>query len=444
MSLQETLSDPRALAESIATRHGEPDRSLHARARALQEYVDSVQPDRVHHLWRYSDPARFTPGEQALDAAAREFGVQGELPAALQERLKRGEIAGLAFASGAGRARVELSSELSASGVRILDLHEALTRFPSVIEGHFARLVGSDVDASGLGKLEALNFGLWSAGTVIYVPRNVQIDKPIHVWLTAPRPARETYLATRLLVVVDEGAAVTIVDESEGGSSQLKLSSVVEIFAGQASRVRYVSVQRLDRGTSYHVTQRAGVARDADLLTAIASLGSGVTKADFGSHLRGPGSRVELFGFLFGEDRQHFDHHTVHAHESGKSYSNLDFKVVLKDRARSAYTGLIRIEPGCPDSEAYQENRNLLLNEGARAESIPELEILTDEVKCTHGATVGTLDAQHVFYLMSRGIDRAEAIRLIVGGFIEPTLSRLDSDLRERLRAHVEDRVRGL
>ncbi|HZN59563.1 MAG TPA: SufD family Fe-S cluster assembly protein, partial [Planctomycetota bacterium] len=149
-------------------------------------------------------------------------------------------------------------------------------------------------------------------------------------------------------------------------------------------------------------------------------------------------------GFLLGEGKQHFDHHTVHDHRAGKTRSNLDFKVVLKDRSRSAYTGLIRIEPGCPDSEAYQENRNLLLNDGARAESIPELEILTDEVKCTHGATMGTLDAQHLFYLMSRGIDRAEAIRLIVGGFIEPTLSRLDEDLSARLRRHVEESVKDL
>ena len=189
--------------------------------------------------------------------------------------------------------------------------------------------------------------------------------------------------------------------------------------------------------------ERAEVGRDATLLTAITSLGSAVTKSDFGSLLAGPGATVELWGFLFGEGRQHFDHHTLHDHRAGHTYSNLDFKVVLRDRARSAYTGLIRIEPDAPESEAYQENRNLLLNDGARAESIPELEILTDAVKCTHGATVGTLDPLHLFYLMCRGLPRPEAVRLIVGGFIEPTLSRLPEDLSRRLRGHVEERIQS-
>jgi Fe-S cluster assembly protein SufD len=128
----------------------------------------------------------------------------------------------------------------------------------------------------------------------------------------------------------------------------------------------------------------------------------------------------------------------VHHHQAPHTRSNLDFKVVLTGRARSAYTGLIRIASDAPSSEAYQENRNLLLTEGTKADSIPELEILTDEVMCTHGATVGSLDPDHLFYLASRGIPRREAARMIVGGFFEPTLKRLPEDLRERIQAHVE------
>ncbi len=415
MMATNTLTNPRTLADAVARRHGEPASAAEIRRRALEAYLDSPAPDRVLHLWRYTDPALFLPSSAALESTP--------LPVSHE---------------------VEISSELRSLGVQVLDLHEAFTKAPDLISAHLAKLVGGSVSSQGIGKLEALNLGLWSAGRLIHVPRNVRLTKPIHVGLKAPTVETETHLNTRLLVIVEEGAEATVVDECEGGSDKLKLNSVVEVFAGQASRVSYISVQRLHRGVVYHASERASVARDAHLLTAIASLGGGVTKSDFGSHLRGPGSYVELFGFLFAEGRQHFDHHTVHSHESGRTYSNLDFKVVLKDRSRSAYTGLIRIEPGCPDSEAYQENRNLLLNDGAKAESIPELEILTDEVKCTHGATMGTLDDQHVFYLMSRGIDRAEAIRLIVGGFIEPTLSRLDPDLRERLRQHVEDRVKDL
>lgn len=414
-----SLLDPRSLAEMLVRRHGAPFHSIELRRQALEAYLESPPPDRVQHLWRYTDPALLTPSDVALENAARGVGE-------------------------AVRARIEIADEAKAQGVRVLDLHEAAVSAPELLALHLGKLVGGTVTPHGIGKFEALNLGLWSIGTLIHVPRRVQVARPIHVSLTVPQSTTEAFLATRLLVILEEGAEATIVDECDGGNEFTRLNAAVEIFVGQAANAKYVSVQRLNKGAAYHATERASVARDAQSLTAIASLGGGVTKSNFGSHLRGPGAHVELFGFLFGEQKQHFDHHTVHSHESGKTYSNLDFKVVLKGRSRSAYTGLIRIEPGCPDSEAYQENRNLLLNDGARAESIPELEILTDEVKCTHGATVGTLDAQHIFYLMSRGIDRAEAIRLIVGGFIEPTLSRLDGDLSQRLREQVEERVRDL
>ncbi|MBI4603053.1 MAG: Fe-S cluster assembly protein SufD [Planctomycetes bacterium] len=406
------LADPRAAVQAIARRSSEPAWSLEVRERALQAYLDSSLPDRVQHLWRYTDPAPFAPADLSPPSAAAENqGTAGERE----------------------------------PGVRVLGLAEALRSEPDLVRAHLGKLVGDHASSEGSGKFEALNLAAWTAGTLVHVARNVRVEKPIHLLQAFPRPqAPEAFLATRILLVVEEGAEVTLIDECEGGGPGLKLSSAVEVFAAGAARVRYVAVQRLDKSVVYHVAQRANVARDAHLLTAIASLGGGVTKSDFGSYLTGPGSNVELVGFLFGEGRQHFDHHTLHDHRAGKSWSNLDFRVVLKDRSRSTYTGLIRIEPGCPDSEAYQENRNLLLNEGTRAESIPELEILTDEVKCTHGATMGTLDAQHLFYLMSRGIDRAEAVRLIVSGFVEPTLARLDPDLRERLRAHVEERVRGL
>ncbi len=439
---QATLNNPHVLIEALARRNSEPSWLSDLRRQALAAYFDGPSPDRVQHLWRYTDPAPFfLPHAAPLTPAAAPGST---LHPTVRNLLERGEVSGAACFLGGGKPHVVLSPELQASGVKVLSFHDALNTIPDLVRSHLGKLVGGDVSPEGSGKFEALNLAAFAGGTVIHVPRNVQIAKPIHVWLSAPAGGAASFLATRILVIAEERAEVTVIDECEGGDDELKLNAVIEVFAAQASRVRHVSVQRLHKGVAYHVVQRVSVARDASLLTAMASLGGGVTKSDFGSFLDGPGASVELFGFLFGEGKQHFDHHTLHDHRSGKSYSNLDFKVVLKDRARSAYTGLIRIEPGCPDSEAYQENRNLLLNDGARAESIPELEILTDEVKCTHGATVGTLDAQHVFYLMSRGIDRAEAIRLIVGGFIEPTLSRLDADLRERLRSHVEDRVKDL
>jgi Fe-S cluster assembly protein SufD len=142
-----------------------------------------------------------------------------------------------------------------------------------------------------------------------------------------------------------------------------------------------------------------------------------------------------------GGDQQHFDHHTEHSHEAVKTFSNLDFKVALTHAARSAYTGMIRIAPHAAGSQAYQENRNLLLSHDARAESIPELEILTDDVRCSHGATVAPIDPEQLFYLNSRGLPNLQATRVIVYGFLDQTLARLPQTTRERIEAFVAARL---
>ncbi|HEX9638569.1 MAG TPA: SufD family Fe-S cluster assembly protein, partial [Acidobacteriota bacterium] len=197
-------------------------------------------------------------------------------------------------------------------------------------------------------------------------------------------------------------------------------------------------------GVKGFMTQRALLARGARYLGLQASFGGSVSKFDVGAVLEGEGAESRIFGVTFGEGRQHFDHHTVHDHRAGHSHSDLDVKVVLKDRARSAYTGLIRIERDAPESEAYQENRNLLLSAGTRAESIPELEILTDAVRCTHGATVGPLDPEQIFYLRSRGLPYSEAVRMVVGGFLDATLQRVPEDLHARLEELVFNRLKEL
>ena len=169
-------------------------------------------------------------------------------------------------------------------------------------------------------------------------------------------------------------------------------------------------------------------------------LGGIYNKADIRTELRGANAYSEMIGVLLGDSVQHFDNHTEHVHVHGHTYSDLDFKVVLEDEARSAYTGLIRIDLEAADSEAYQENRNLLLDKQCRAESIPELEILNEDVRCTHGATVGPIDEEQVFYLMTRGLPRRAAERAIVEGFFAPVLDRIED---EAMHGRLWDYVRG-
>jgi Fe-S cluster assembly protein SufD len=205
-----------------------------------------------------------------------------------------------------------------------------------------------------------------------------------------------------------------------------------------------VVIQRFPDGVISHVTYRTRVDRGGSHRPFIVSLGGRLSKFDVGTLLAGDGSETELLGVVFGAKGQRFDHHTVHDHAARNTRSNLEMRVVLTDRAQSAYTGLIRIGESAPFAEAYQENRNLVLSKRAKAETIPELEISTDEVRCKHGATVGPVDEDQIFYLMSRGIPWTRAVRMIVRGFVDAVLDRAPTDLKAKIGETVEERLRHI
>jgi Fe-S cluster assembly protein SufD len=419
--------------QALAAARREPAWLAERRKSAWERFVNGPRPDRVSHLWRYTEPKYFEPAEAAAPAPPRVV----PLPAHVEEGLDRGELEAAIAIGAAGVSEVRLSNAAREAGVVLLDLHAAAgdVRHEPRVREQLGRLVGADH-----GRYESYNTALWSGGAYLHVPRNVRLTAPIHVSLVAA--ADSTYQAPRLLALVDENAEVTLVEEHLGGHAEHSLSHAVsEVVVGAGSRVRYVMAQRLDAGVNHHGTQRIELGRDADLFMLLTSFGGHVSKLDSGVVLAGRGSRTRILGFLFGEKRQHFDHHTVLDHGADHTFSDLDFKTVLADRARSAYTGLIRIPRKAPYSEAYQENRNLLLSEQARAESIPELEISVDEVQCKHGATVGPVDPEPLFYLMSRGIPRGEAIRQVVAGFLEPTLVEIPEELAKPLRRELEQRL---
>jgi Fe-S cluster assembly protein SufD len=401
-------------AEALSRSLGEPDWLLDARRKAWEIYQDAPLPDRVTHLWRYTDPADFEPKAELAPIKA------GDRPLTSSAE--------------------SLADLLKSTGVVVEDLHLAAQQRGELVREH----LGSAVPAEH-GKFEALNAAGWQGGLLIHVPRGVAVEAPVHLYTEI---ASATALSMpRLLVILEEGASLTLVDEHAGDPDAGKAAQVwgvAELIVGPSASLRYIGVQRWGRGVTGFMTQRARLARGARYLGLQASFGGSVTKYDIGAVLEGVGSESQIFGVTFGEGRQHFDHHTVHDHRGAKSRSDLDVKVVLKDRARSAYTGLIRIEKDAPDSEAYQENRNLLLSKGTRAESIPELEILTDAVRCTHGATIGSLDPEHIFYLRSRGLSYAESVRMVVGGFLESTLARVPEDLHARLEELVLSRLKEL
>ena len=394
------------------------DRALLAlRNRARESLVPLALPDRARHLWRYTDPARFLPDTDPTDLMPTNVGPTWRLEEPLS-------VAGL-LAGGALRV-VEVDAHARKAGVVVEDLHTS----------EAAEFLGKVVSESH-GFVEAINTAAWRGGVLVRVPARVELEHPIRLRIVAG-----SLTVPRVLVVAAEGSSFDIIEGHVGGErSGGKVLGVSEIFVGRDANVRYGLVQRWEPGVVGHLTARACVAAGARLQLSLASFGGGTFKADIGAILAGEGAEVETAGVAMSGDQQHFDHHTEHIHEAGKTCSNLDFKVALTHAARSAYTGMIRIAPHAPGSQAYQENRNLLLSHDARAESIPELEILTDDVRCSHGATVAPIDPEQLFYLQSRGLAKLQATRVIVYGFLDQTLARLPQTTRERIEALVAARL---
>jgi len=253
----------------------------------------------------------------------------------------------------------------------------------------------------------------------------------------------------RLLVIVGENSHITIIDEYSGGpedpDAEICYSNgAVEFFVGRESKCCYVMLQRQTHSVNSYLTYRAAVEQGAELLTVPLSFGAGQSKQNFGIRINGENSSSRIHGLLFGSERQRFDNHTLHHHAANRTESNIDFKVVLRDRANSAYTGLIRIDQTSRGCQAYQENRNLLLDDGTRAEAIPELEILNEDVQCSHGATAGPIDPETIFFLQARGIEAAEAVRIVVGGFVQSTLKQVPADIRDRISGFVSERLQEI
>lgn len=276
---------------------------------------------------------------------------------------------------------------------------------------------------------------------VVTIPRGARLEAPIRIVRQTNGAGRP--LTFQTTIVAEPESDATVIEEAIGNlSATAPVTSVVELVVHPSAHLKYYHIQNWSRDTEHSYTQRATVEQDGQFLSLLATLGSRTTKASVETQLVGPGARSDLYGVAFGDHKQQFEYHTLQDHRVGQTASNLLYKTALEDAAASRYTGLIRIAKGAQKADAYQANRNLLLSPFAKADSIPMLEILANDVRCTHGATVGPVDPEQSFYLMSRGIPFPAAERMIVEGFFDQVLSKLPlADLRERLHAHIERKL---
>ncbi len=378
------------------------------RKTAWERYESLPWPVRTDEEWRRTDPKllpALPAGEKPKEGA---FQAGGETP----------------------------SPELIRSGVILPDLSTATKQFPDLIQEYLFQTG----EPSQLRKFSALHQAVARQGLFCYVPDGVQVELPLRSWIEA---IGGPTVFPHLLVVVGENAGLTLVDERRSaGQAPLFSNEMAEIFVGAGGTLRYVHLQRWNSATTELFTQRAILEKEAQFLNITVGLGSKLAKANVETDLRGPGAHADLLGIFFGAGKQHFDFHTLQDHQAPNTFSDLLYKCALAGQAELVYTGLIRIAKQAQKSNAYQANRNLLLSQGAKADSIPMLEIEADDVRCTHGVAVGPVDEEQAFYLMSRGLSATESERLIVEGFFEQILKRIPAgDLREQLAEEITTRL---
>ena len=268
------------------------------------------------------------------------------------------------------------------------------------------------------------------------------LEKPLYVRIGNSVEGGSLFF--RLLVVAEEGARFSLIEEYASSSPELHAYTnvVSELFCEPASKLEYVSIQNLSRETWHFASHHARVGRDAELDWVAGGFGSRRGKTWIQNDLAGRGATSRVTGAYFADGEQHLDYDTFQEHIGPNTTSDFAFKGALRDNATTVWRGMIRVEQTAQRTNAYQENRNLLLSSDAHADSIPGLEILANDVRCTHGATLGQVDRDQLFYLMSRGLSRSEAERLIVRGFFQDVLDRIELEpVREALGAALEARI---
>jgi Fe-S cluster assembly protein SufD len=387
------------------------------RAELLERYRALPLPTTQDEPWRFTDLKGFDPDAWGQSSKG------GLTPSGDEGGMLDIDVAGLALVT-EDEVRIERAPE-GITFERLRDDHPRLHE-----------LVGWDE------KFAAHNAALWQHGLLVTIPRGVVVEQPLYVRIA--NAAENDALFFRLLFVAEEGSQATLIEEYASRSPGLHgySNTVAELFVEQAAQLEYVSLQNLSQETWHFATHHAQVGRDAKLDWVAGGFGSKKGKIRIQNDLAGPGAESRVTGAYFADGEQHLDYDTFQEHIAPSTTSDFAFKGALRDKATAVWRGMIRVEKDAQKTNAYQENRNLMLSEQAHADSIPGLEILANDVRCTHGATLGQVDREQLFYLMSRGLSRAEAERLIVRGFFQDILDRIELEpVRETLGEALEARI---
>jgi len=418
----------------LAARKNEPAWLTAQRRSAWQRFLDMPMPNRTEEEWMRTDIRLFKWDNYTLpQATAGATGEASELPALLAQGV---DLAGHIATVDSRVTRTDLDPALAKQGVIFGSLDELASKHSDLVQKHLFQTISPDVD-----RFAALHAAAWSGGALLYVPKGVKLDRPLHHFSQLAAGGIDT---SHLLVILEEGAEATLLSETASLTESNALHcGGIELVVNAGAKLRYVNLQNWGHSVWHFAHQKAVVGRGAQLQWTIGALGAKLAKVNQHVALAGRDAHAQVNGVMFTEGKQHLTYNTLQHHEAENCKSDLLYKGALQDKSRLVWRGMIKVDVGAQKTDGYQRNDNLMLSADSRADSIPGLEIEADDVRCTHGATAGRVDEEQIFYCQSRGLTRKEAIRTVVTGFFQQVFDRITIDsVREALGEAIRRRVR--
>lgn len=415
----------------LATRQ-EPDWIQEARRQAYSLYQERLKTELDPEEYRRLELRTFRP-EKYQTAPRPE---QAEAVSTLMKG--RAEFGGAVTHVDGHCVAESLSDELKQKGVLFGSLSKLLVEHREKLEPYFlTRAVDPSTD-----RFSAWHAAFWTGGTVLFVPRNVEVKVPLYSLITLQQNGMTDLSHT--LVILEDGASATLLEETASTSTETEGLHVgaVELIIGAGANLRYVQLQNWNMNVRHFAHQSGRVGRNSTLQWTVSALGSRFAHIHQDVHLDGRGASAQVNGVTFATDKQLLSYYTQQTHHQPDTKSDLLYKEVCRDKSRVVWRGMIKVDPDAQKTDGYQRNDSLMLSADARSDAIPGLEIEADDVRCTHGATAGRVDEEQVFYAMCRGLSRYEAMHMIVEGFFAQVYDRIPVELvRETLSQAVERKL---
>ena len=417
--------------EKLSSSKKEPDWLKEYRQKSLSIYHEL--PLEISPLYnKYTDARKLYPEQVLLSTSS-----DSAIPDFLKKRLTELENTNCIIQIGANIIRVNISDELKSKGLVISSIDDALNNNYDQVKKAF------EASNPKEDKFTALNNAAFNSGIFVYIPKNLILDEPIHILSSLSLDGISTI--TRNVIIADESSKANIVQELYAPKSS-KHQAYLELLntnVAANAQLDVTTLQMMDQSTVNFSTRRTDVAQDGKINWYLGLFGALLSRYRIGYHLNGTGASANDSEVIFGNIDQSFDLQTNVVHNSPATEARVNEKSILKDKSKSLFKGMIRINENASKAQSFLSGRSILLDKNAKSDAIPGLEIFTNDVKATHSASVAQIDEEQIFYLNTRCLSHSEAERVIIEGFLEPLSRKMSYQVRAWIAYLIESKWQG-